>query len=159
MASTIPADRLVLELWLDLLEREGASVLIGELQDLYFYGRGQGLFPSVKDAFSTTEWGVFGEHLLQLFTADCSVDLLRLLIAWKRSEVVLCSLQPPILEVSEDSSSFVISPELDARGDGGAFSPARTPWRWHWSWGESDPSLCSHAVGGIASSHTMQVPK
>lgn len=99
----------MLDLWLEVLQREGASVPGGDFQELFCYARTHVFFRSLQSAFLTAEWKSLGDYLLQFFTADCSMEFLRLIITWKRLEGVLCNSQPPSSEVSEDSSSLMLS--------------------------------------------------
>lgn len=160
-------DELVLDLWLDLLEKNGALVCKAEVLGLYLYGKDQGFFPSIQDAFTTNEWRFLGEHLLGLFTADCSVDLLRLVVAWKQFDLVLRGFYSPSSEISKDACSFLgefFEPELEGedrvfsepeadRGLGSlglAWAPPRpVPVPWHPWCGEGELlSLCSSMVLG-----------
>lgn len=104
-------DRVALELWLDLLDREGAAELMIELQDLYEYGTGQGFSPKLLAAFSITERGAFGDHLLQLLKVNCNAELLQLLAAWKRFKLLLRDL-PSDLEATGASFGFASSSQL-----------------------------------------------
>lgn len=145
--SLIPADgRVVLGLWSDLLEREGASHLIGELQDLYDHGRDLGFFSKAIDAFSITEWLAFGDHMLWLLKVNCIAELLELLAAWKRFELILRDLSS-VLEATWVSVSSASPSQLEM-GDSRA-SPLSPPRGRCWSSGNV---RLSQAPAGLAAS-------
>ncbi|XP_039911480.1 uncharacterized protein LOC120748768 [Hirundo rustica] len=99
-------DTLVLDFWLNLLQRKQASVSGDDFQRLYFYGKDQGFFPSPEKTFSKEIWSKLGDHMLQILSAGYDADMVELVMFWKRCYTVLASYGTSSCSSAGDPSSL-----------------------------------------------------
>ncbi|RMC20580.1 hypothetical protein DUI87_01431 [Hirundo rustica rustica] len=81
---------LVLDSWLNLLERKQVFVTEDDFQRLYLHGKNQGFFFSPEKAFSKEIWSELGDHMIQTLSAGFNADVAELMF-WKRCYTVIAS--------------------------------------------------------------------